>query len=150
MLTKIKIDQYLKKLNILINKFSDIRFTGQVIFGIIVILVFWSGASAIEANYNLQQQITQLKEQNLIMKLQNNNIILQNKYYKTNQYQELSARANLGLAYPGETELIVPSSVALKYTVNLNPNLNSSHNTVSNIGYLKNLNDWLNFFFDRN
>lgn len=147
MLDKIKSSKYKELLIDQFSKFEDIKFTGQVIFGIIVLLIFWSGARAIESNFKLQKQITNLNEQNNVINLQNNNIALQNEYYKSNQYIELQARQNLGLAFPGETELIVPSSVALKYIVNVN---NTQNNSVSHLNSQNNIADWINFFWHRN
>jgi hypothetical protein len=46
------------------QKLSDIRFTGQVVFVIIVLLITWSGFKSIQTNYNLQKQISSLKKQN--------------------------------------------------------------------------------------
>ncbi len=143
-----KLKDYQKKLTRQLTRFGDIRFTGQLIFLAIVLLIFWSGARAIQSNYNLQKQVTVLKQQNQVSQLQNLNIALQNNYYKSNQYLELSARQNFGLASPGETELIVPSSVALTYTKNV-PTLNSSPSTNSSNQEL-NYEAWLNFFLHRN
>ena len=143
MLNKIKSFKYKKLLAKQFSKFEDIRFTGQVIFGVIVLLIFWSGARAIESNFNLQKQINNLNEQNNVINLQNNNIALQNEYYKSNQYIELQARQNLGLASPGETELIVPSSVALKYIVNVK---NTQNNSIPHLAPQNNISDWINFF----
>jgi hypothetical protein len=43
------------------------------------------------------------------------NTDLKNKYLQTDEYLELAARQNLGLAAPGEKVLIVPKNVAMKY-----------------------------------
>ncbi|MHB1864812.1 MAG: septum formation initiator family protein [Candidatus Saccharimonadales bacterium] len=144
-----KLKQYQKYISNLISRFGDIRFTGQVIFVFIVLLITWSGIRAIQSNYSLQQQVLELQQQNQLAQLQNSTIALQNEYYNSNQYLDLSARENFGLASPGEKELIVPQSVALKYTVNV-PGINSSNlsnNTSKNqLNYLS----WINFFLHRN
>jgi cell division protein FtsB len=144
---KSKFKDYQKKLTHQLTRFGDIRFTGQLIFMAIVLLIFWSGAKAIQSNYTLQKQVTELKQQNQVSELQNSTIALQNNYYKSNQYLELSARQNFGLAAPGETELIVPSSVALSYTKNVPSN--SSAATTNNSNEL-NYEAWINFFLHRN
>jgi cell division protein FtsB len=99
-----------------IYELQDIRVAGFVVFGIIVLLISWSGVKAIDTNYKLQRQISQLQQQNSVADLDNQNAQLQNRYYNSNQYLELSARQNLGLAMPGETEVVVPKDVALGYT----------------------------------
>ena len=134
----------------IVNRLNDIRFVGQLLFLIIVLLVSWSGVKVIQANYGLQKQISVLKQQNKVQQLQNDNLALQNQYYNSNQYLELSARENFGLAAPGEKEIIVPRQVALNYTVNL-PSTNTtavlskSHQPA----YQTNFESWVNFFLHR-
>lgn len=94
---------------------SDVRNVGLYIFALIVLAITWSTIKTIQSNYNLQKQISVLKQQNDIMALENNNQRLQNQYYQTEAYQELAARQNLGLAAPGEKILLVPKKTALKY-----------------------------------
>lgn len=143
-----KLKQNKKELSNLLTRFGDIRFTGQIIFIVIILLITWSGIRAIQSNYNLQQQVTELKQQNQVAELQNETIALQDEYYKSNQYLDLSARQNFGLAAPGEQELIVPQSVALSYTENV-PYL-SSPSTNSNKGKQLNYEVWIDFFLHRN
>jgi|SRR5581483_11136230 len=130
-----------------INRASDIKFIGQICFVVIVLLISWSGVKSIQTNYNLQKQISILKQQNELQQLQNENLKLQNNYYNSNQYLELSARQNFGLASPGEKEIIVPQQVALAHTV---PITDISTSTVSNTNKPQsNLNSWINFFLNR-
>jgi cell division protein FtsB len=97
-----------------IKTLSDIKNVALYIFALIVLAITWSTIKTIQNNYDLQKQISVLKQQNDILSLQNNNQRLQNQYYQTNAYQELAARQNLGLAGPGEKILLVPKAVALK------------------------------------
>lgn len=146
-----KLKYYQNKISDQISKFGDISFTGQVVFVIIVLVISWSGARAIQTNYNLQEQVAKLKQQNALSSLENNNISLQNEYYNSNQYLELSARQNLGLAFPGEKELLVPQSVALTYTTNLTSNNGTlKANNNNEPSYQKNFQEWVDFFFHRN
>ncbi len=131
-----------------ILRLSDLRFAGQVLFVIIVLLISWSGIKTIQTNYGLQKQISGLKQQNDIQKLQNNNLALTNNYLNSNQYLELAARQNFGLAAAGETEVIVPESVALSYTTNL-PN-DAPETAVSQQPiYQRHFNSWVDFFLHR-
>src|SRR5579863_9597721 len=98
-----------------ITKYFELRYAGQAIFVVIILLVSWSGIGAIQSNYNLQEQVNQLNQQNQLANLENENIALQNQYYNSKQYLELSSRENLGLALPGETELLVPNNMAMSY-----------------------------------
>ena len=143
-----KLKQYKKSLARTISRFGDIRFTGQIIFLAIVLLIFWSGAKAIQSNYNLQQQQAELKQQNQLSGLQNSTISLQNEYYNSNQYLELSARQNFGLASPGEKELLIPQSVALAYTHPVPQTVVTTQ--PKGMGNQSNYEAWINFFFRRN
>src|SRR5688500_1618074 len=100
-------------------QFRDVRAVGLVLFLVIVLLVSWSGVKVIDTNYRLQKDISRLEQQNQVKKLTNTNLKLQNEYYQTNQYLEIAARQDFGLAAPGETVLNVPEQVALAHTVRL-------------------------------
>ncbi len=68
----------------------------------------WSTVAAIQRNFELQQQVDVLAQQIAVQELENKSQALQNKYYATNEYLELSARERLGKAAPGEKLLILP------------------------------------------
>jgi cell division protein FtsB len=134
------------------KQLSDARNIGLYIFGLVVLAIAWSGAKTVQNNYALQKQISTLKQQNAVLQLQNENTDLQNGYYKTDQFLELSARQNLGLAAPGEQVIIVPKRVAMSY---IDPAL--AKNTTSSDtnppdkrpGYVKNLESWRDFLLGR-
>jgi cell division protein FtsB len=144
-----QIQRYKKLLLSYIDRLNDVRFVGQLLFVVIVLLVSWSGIKAIQTNYGLQKQISAIKQQDEIQQLQNNNINLQNQYFNSNQYLELSARQNFGLAASGEKELLVSRQVALSHTVNL-PNTSDTNNASSKQpGYQRNVESWVDFFLHR-
>lgn len=132
-----------------VQQFRDMRAVGLAVFGVIVLLTSWSGAKAIQTNYDLQKQISQLQQENQVQQLENNNLQLQNEYYSTNQYLELAARQNFGLGKPGEKELIVPKSVALAHTVNLGGGQNQAKASSKQPFYQRNLEAWMSFFLHR-
>jgi cell division protein FtsB len=68
----------------------------------------WSTVAAIQRNFELQQQVDALSQQIAVQELENKSQALQNKYYQTSEYLELSARERLGKAAPGEKLLILP------------------------------------------
>ena len=131
-----------------IFQLRDIRFAGQVLFVVIVLLISWSGVKAIQMNYNLQKQIATAKQENDVQQLQNNNLSLENEYYNSNQYLELQARQNFGLADPGEQELLVPQSVALSYAPKVNIQTREA-SMVAVPALQQHINDWSNFFLHR-
>jgi cell division protein FtsB len=129
---------------------KDIRFIGLIAFLVIVLLVTWSGIKSVQTNYNLQKQISNLAQENQVQKLKNSNLNLENSYFNTNQYLELSARQNFGLAEPGETEVIIPQSVALSRLIPLKSQTNSSSQANSVYPYWQsNFQAWINFFLHR-
>ena len=130
----------------------DTRVLGLVAFGIVALLVSWSGIKSIQTNYELQKQISVAKQQNEVTQLENDNIKLRNEYYKTDEFLELAARRQFGLAAPGEKVYIVPKTVALG-----NIKDQSTVATEQQQGqekskpfYLNNLEAWFNFFLRKN
>ncbi len=131
-----------------VYRLRDIRFAGQVLFVIIVLMISWSGVKAIQLNYKLQKQIATAKQENTIQQLENNNQRLENIYYNSKQYLDLQARANFGLASPGEKEIFVPLNVAISYEPKINTNLT----TTPRVGVPKvqnNIQSWFNYFLHR-
>ncbi|MEO8104907.1 MAG: septum formation initiator family protein [Candidatus Saccharibacteria bacterium] len=146
---KTKIHHYEQQLLHYMLSLRDPRTAGQLAFVIIVLLISWSGVKAIQTNYALQQQIVALQQQNSLTQLQDNNQKLSNEYYNSDQYLELAARENFGLAAPGEKELIVPRSVALANTSNL-PVKAANITGIGQVpAYQNNFQAWLNFFMHR-
>jgi len=131
------------------NKWFDSKNLPLYIFLLIVLAVCWSGMKTIQTNYELQRQINGLKQQNAVIQLQNENTKLQNTYYQTEQYLDLSARQNLGLAAPGEKVLLVPKSTALKYVdQSLSPTPTNASSSES--GYIQNIKAWRDFLLGHN
>lgn len=131
------------------RRLRDIRVVGQLAFAVVVLLVSWSGVKSIDTNYALQQQVATLQQQNTVQELENNNLRLQNDYFNSDQYLELSARQNFGLAAPGETEVIVPQSVALSYTVPVDAADTAAARAGKLPFYQRNFEAWVNFFLHR-
>lgn len=135
-----------------LRQLADIRNIVLYLFAIIVLAIAWSGVKTVQSNYELQKQIASLKQQNDVLGLQNQNIKLRSQYLQTDQYLELSARQNFGLAAPGEKVLLVPKATAMKF---IKPNLlpaaepSEVNGPAQRPGYLKNLEDWRNFLLGR-
>ncbi len=143
-----KIKTYIK--HPFVQQLRDVRFVGFCVFGILVLLVTWSGVGVIEANYKLQKQISAIQQQNAVYELQNKNLALGNQYYNTDQYLELQARRQFGKAAPGETLLLVPKGVALAHTVDLSAKDKTAPKQVVNKPfYQRNFEAWIDFLFRR-
>lgn len=126
------------------------RAIGLTVFAIIAVMVTWSGIKAVQTNYGLQKQISTLEQQNQVQQLQNTNLKLQNQYLNTDEFIEITARREFGLAAPGEKELLVPKNVALAYTAK-NPQATqaATKNQSQKPTYQKNFEHWINFFLHR-
>lgn len=148
MIDKIKTLDYQK----IIKELRDLRMIGLLVFGVVILLVSWSGIGVIQTNYELQKKISRLKQEVSLMQLENSNLQLRNKYYDTDQFLELEARRQFGKAAPGEKLLIVPKTVALAHTQELpqepeqvKESLDSAHKPF----YQENLEAWMHFLFRR-
>lgn len=133
-----------------IQLLRDTRVVGLFAFGVIALLVTWSGVQVIETNYALQQQIARLDQQNKVQELENNNQKLKNEYLKTDEYLELQARRQFGKAEPGEKLILVSKQAALAHTVDL-PQIAkpASSSDSSKPTYQQNFEAWMDFFFHR-
>jgi cell division protein FtsB len=146
-----KIKQYQKMIYEYAGDLRDVRVVGLVVFLVVVLLISWSGIKVIDTNYSLQKQITRLKQQNDLQQLQDNNLKLQNQYFNTNQYLDITARQEFGLAAPGEKSLVVPTAVALAHTQNI-PSLDQQTKAATvnhQPAYQRNFQAWMNFFLHR-
>ncbi len=133
------------------QQLRDPRALGLLLFGVLVLLVTWSGIGAIQTNFELQQHMADLERENEIRTLENDNLRLRNEYYNTDRFLELAARRQFGLAAPGETLLLVPKEVAFVHAPDL-----STHDTEKEAlppsnkpFYQKNFEAWLDFFLNR-
>jgi len=144
-----KIKKYRKHPFIL--QFRDPRALGLAAFGIIALLVTWSGVKAIQTNYELQKQISQLEQENQVRQLENQNLLLRNAYLNTDQFLELAARRQFGLAAPGEKLLLIPKNVALAHTVNLPDESQAAKKQPASHKptYQRNFEAWIDFFLHR-
>lgn len=136
-----------------LKQITNIRNVGFYIFAVIVLAIAWSGVKTVQNNYELQKQISLLRQQNEVLQLTNQNTGLQSQFYETDQYLELAGRQNLGLAAPGETVLLVPKSVAMKYVdPSLAPAQTSSEGGSSDVTkskFAQNFQDWRDFLLGR-
>ncbi len=134
------------------RNFRDVRFLGFLAFAFIVLLTTWSGINIIQTNYKLQQEIAEIDQRNQLAELQNSNLKLQNEYYNTDTYIELTLRQQFSKGAPGEKLILVPKDVALahvpKADVPTSPK-NGVDQSDDRPQYQKNFQAWLDFFFHR-
>ena len=85
--------------------FGRILLIGVLLVPIIVLVLT---IQVLNDNYKLQLQVDSANLDNQIMELENQNLRLEQMYYQTDEYQELSARSLLGKSLPGEHVVILP------------------------------------------
>ncbi len=138
-----------------VKQLTDVRNIGMYVFVLVIIAITWSGVTTVQDNYELQKQISQIKQQNAVVALQNANKTLENQFLGTNQYLELAARQSLGLAAPGEKVIVVPRAVALRYAgaTDTSDAQELSADTTVKIddrpSFIKNMQDWRDFLLGR-
>ena len=147
------VDSYVrfeKRLKGYLLSLRDVRNTGQLVFIVMILLISWSGVKAIQSNYELQKQVSEVEAQNELQRLENSNMELQNEYYKSSQYLEVTARQNFGLAKPGETVLLVPKEVAMANTVDLAAVDKTEKIDEKRPFWQENFQAWVDFLLHRN
>lgn len=126
---------------------SDTRVLSLLAFGIVALLVTWSGVKVVALNYELDKKIAIAKQRNEVEKLRNENLKLKNTYYQTNQFLELSARRQFGKAASGEKLYIVPEKVAVARTVDPPKQQNTTTQAVVKSKFRQNIDAWSKFLF---
>ena len=70
----------------------------------------WGSLNVMQRNYKLQKELDDKARELLVVRLDNENAQLEQRYYNTSEYKELSVREKLGLAENGESVLILPKN----------------------------------------
>ena len=101
----------------------------------------WGTVQTLQKNFTYQQQVDSLTENVELEKLRNENLVFQQRYYKSDEFLELSARQRLGKASPGEKLIILPDSRNITDTVGTDASVTPAGVKASN------LSQWMAFFF---
>ena len=129
-----------------VDQLRDVRVIGFLAFGIVVLLVSYSGVNVIQTNFRLEKQVARLQQENEVAQLQNTNDQLRNQYYQSDEYVELLTRKQFGKALPGETLLLVPKQVALSHTVPSVAVEAEAPTEAPKPWYQRNIESWRSFF----
>ena len=98
----------------------------------------WSTINVLAKNYDLERQVEQARLDTEIMKLQNDNLSLEQAYLQTPEYLELAARKLLNKAQPGEHLVTLPRVETTTTTPTTGPTIEKS-----------NFEQWVDFLFGR-
>lgn len=109
-----KLSIWLEKLKFLVRKFRR-RVLAANNLALMVALLFclmwlWGSVSAMSRNWELARRVEERKRERTLLKLEVETLELENKYYKSAEYQELSARRQHNKILPGETMLLLPKN----------------------------------------
>lgn len=91
-------------------------------------------------NYKLQRQVDNTKLDSQMLELENQNLRLEQLYYRTDEYMELSARSLLGKALPGEHLVVLPRV----------SHASKAKRSGSAVATKSNFDQWLDFLFGQN
>ena len=105
----------------------------------------WGSLGVMQRNYDLQKELDYKKRQLQLAELQTSSLELEGRYYKTQEYQELAVRQDLGLVLPGEAVLVLPPNTqAAKDADKVTQQVSVAPVQTSNF------NQWMNFLFGAN
>jgi cell division protein FtsB len=97
-------------------KIPKFRFTGSsiinVVGGIIVVYLLVVLAQTVKRNYDLGNQIEDMKGQITQLQTQKDELSYNLQYYNTDSFRDREARSKLGLQLPGENVIIIPQPSA--------------------------------------
>lgn len=102
----------------------------------------WGTVGAIQQNFLLQQEVDSLDQRISFQELENQTLQFENQYYNSREYLELSARAHLNKANPGEKLIILPPNTVSDTSTTETP-------VVTPISQRSNFQQWVYFLFGR-
>lgn len=106
----------------------------------------WGSLGVMQRNYDLQKDLDYKKRQLQLAQLETTSLELEGRYYKTQEYQELAVRQDLGLGLPGESVLILPANTqAAKDADNV-----TQAQVSAPTQQVSNFTQWMNFIFGAN
>lgn len=103
----------------------------------------WGSLQVMQRNFGLQKEVDQKRRELQLAELQRDSLQLQQRYYQTDEFQELAARESLGLVMPGEKILILPDNSEKAIAADAPAQINSTPRPDTS----SNLEQWLNFLF---
>lgn len=105
----------------------------------------WGSIEMMQRNYGLQKELDAQTREQKLLELETTNLLLQQRFYKSSEYQELAVRERVGLANPGEKTLILPpnSQVAKDADAVVGTKPRPVESTT-------NMEQWMNFLFGGN
>ena len=116
----------------------------NVVLAIAIVLCIswtWRAISSMSRNWDLAQRLATREKDLVVEKLAVDNLAAENEYYKTAEYQELSARKRQGKKLSGETMIYLPNNT---------DEAKSKHQIIEEVieeEEPSNLEQWISFLF---
>jgi len=139
----IKIKQYIYKVR---HNYMTVNNMIIVIALFVALGFVWGSLNAMQKNYGLQKDLDEKQKELTIDQLENKNLQLEGLYYQTDEYKELAARRDVGLAKNGEKLLILPNNTDLALQIDKKTSNTVSRQT-TNQKNESNIQKWINFLF---
>lgn len=133
---------------IYIIRHKYLTLNNAVIVAAFLVAAGWVSGSLqmMERNYKLQKALDDKERQLIITQLDTESARLEQRYYQTEEYQELAAREKLGLAMPGERILMLPpNSQAV-----IDADKKAAERVLPEPEPVSNFSQWMNFLFGGN
>ena len=107
----------------------------------------WGSIGMMQRNFALQKEVDSKKRDSLLAELEVQNLQFEQKYYQSEEYQELALRQRTGLVKPGEKVLFLPPNTERAK----NEDAKAEQHTVSRPKEeMSNARQWANFLFGGN
>jgi hypothetical protein len=142
----------MKKINIR-RLYYHVRHKYFTLNNVVILLAFsiaagwvWGSLGVMQRNYDLQKEVDLKQRQLQLAQVETASLELEQRYYKTREFQELAAREDLGLGLPGESILILPPNSQEAKDAD---NAFTSKKTVA-VEQVSNFQQWVNFLFGEN
>jgi len=142
----------MKKINIR-RTYYHIRHKYFTLNNVVIVVAFaiaagwvWGSLGVMQRNYDLQKQVDLKQRQLELTQVQTASLQLEQRYYKTSEYQELAARQDLGLGLPGEKVLILPPNS--QAAIDADAKLTGTQPVA--VVQQSNFQQWVNFLFGNN
>lgn len=126
-----------------INKIGSFLVTALIV--LIIGYIVYNISHSVWHNYEINQKISNLKEEINKLKIKNKNLLNLIVYYQSNTFKELEARRKLGLKKKDETMIIIPeNNGSLKNSAEFLPDSSNQQNN-QNMPVTPNYLKWRNF-----
>ena len=134
-----------------------VRYDYLTMNNIVVVVAFliaaswaWGSIGVLQKNYDLQHVVDDKKRQAKLVELQTQNLAYEQKYYRSDEYQELALRERTGLARPGERVLILPANSDAAKAADARNETTTGDDGQTKAPQPSNIQQWANFLFGSN